>query len=206
MLFWRKKIKKLMKYLNGELTPLEKKIFEEEIKGDRELLSTLEKIREIDNILPLFKLKKAPPHLNPRILKLKKKEKPPVSLFITSLAAIILIFIISSTIYYFNARNFQKVERIPVVEGKGKKIFKLKAPGASYVSVVGDFNSWNPDATPMIDLTGEGEWYAEVDVSEGAYNYQFLVDGKIILPDFNSEEFMSDGFGGTNSLVLIFEK
>ena len=46
-------------------------------------------------------------------------------------------------------------------------IFRVWAPNASAVSVVGDFNGWNADANPMFKVT-KGIWEAQV---EGLKNY-----------------------------------
>ena len=37
-------------------------------------------------------------------------------------------------------------------------LFRTWAPNAEYLSVCGDFNSWNPDADPMVRVTGGGVW------------------------------------------------
>ena len=38
--------------------------------------------------------------------------------------------------------------------------FAVWAPNAEYVSVIGDFNGWNPDANPMEVRHGAGVWDA----------------------------------------------
>src|SRR5690606_10396077 len=54
--------------------------------------------------------------------------------------------------------------------------FVLNAADARSVSVVGDFNDWDPDATPLVEA-GEGVWSAVVRVRPGLVRYSFLVDG-----------------------------
>ena len=50
------------------------------------------------------------------------------------------------------------------------------APGAGGVTLVGDFNSWNPVATPM-RRTPDGRWTASLELHHGHHRYLFLVDG-----------------------------
>jgi malto-oligosyltrehalose trehalohydrolase len=53
--------------------------------------------------------------------------------------------------------------------------FALFAPFKQEVSVIGDFNDWNPDATPM-ELQADGLWVAEVSLSRGQHAYQFVLN------------------------------
>ena len=48
------------------------------------------------------------------------------------------------------------------------------------VMLVGDFNDWHPDATPM-KRQPDGSWHAQIHLSHGHHHYQFLVDGKAML-------------------------
>src|SRR5688572_5100664 len=59
-------------------------------------------------------------------------------------------------------------------------LFTLRAPGATEVFLVGDFNQWNPTVEPMnrVDDTFEVGLF----LVAGDYRYQFVVDGKL-MPD-----------------------
>lgn len=48
---------------------------------------------------------------------------------------------------------------------------------AERVTIVGDFNDWHPEATPMERQT-DGCWRAQVILPAGHHHYQFIVDGK----------------------------
>jgi 1,4-alpha-glucan branching enzyme len=50
------------------------------------------------------------------------------------------------------------------------------APRASCVTVIGDFNDWAPDHTPM-KRQPDGAWHAQILLHHGHHHYQFLVDG-----------------------------
>lgn len=54
--------------------------------------------------------------------------------------------------------------------------FLCAAPQATRVSVVGDFNQWNPDANPM-EKAFDGSWQASISIKHGHHQYAFLVDG-----------------------------
>jgi 1,4-alpha-glucan branching enzyme len=58
--------------------------------------------------------------------------------------------------------------------------FALRAPGAGRVALVGDFNRWDPAATPLAPAAGGGpvgEWEVEVPLTPGRHAYAFVVDG-----------------------------
>ncbi len=62
-----------------------------------------------------------------------------------------------------------------VHHGNGFVSFALFAPFKNDVSVIGDFNEWNPDATPMA-LQADGLWMAQVTLSPGEHAYQFVIN------------------------------
>nr|MCU0619568.1 hypothetical protein [Gemmatimonadaceae bacterium] len=59
--------------------------------------------------------------------------------------------------------------------------FTLRAPTASRVTLVGDFNGWDPDAAPLA-RRGE-EWTIAIPVLPGRHAYGFIVDGAEWIPD-----------------------
>lgn len=54
--------------------------------------------------------------------------------------------------------------------------FFLTAPPAHVVSIIGDFNHWNPGANPM-QRRVDGAWFAQIGLTHGHHQYLFLVDG-----------------------------
>lgn len=56
--------------------------------------------------------------------------------------------------------------------------FMLIAPTATRVALVGDFNRWDPRATPLARDTGEqrGTWMAAIPLGDGRHRYAFVVD------------------------------
>lgn len=60
--------------------------------------------------------------------------------------------------------------RLEIVE------FRLKAPKAAAVELVGDFNGWKSGSLPL--TRQDGAWEVLVPLPPGRYRYLFLVDGQ----------------------------
>ena len=58
--------------------------------------------------------------------------------------------------------------------------FFCAAPDAQSVSIMGDFNQWNPAANPM-QRQPDGQWLGRVNLTHGHHHYLFVVDGKPVL-------------------------
>jgi len=81
--------------------------------------------------------------------------------------------------------------------------FVLRAPGASRVSVVGDFNNWDANATPMAH-SGSGDlWVLSVRLPRGVHLYSFVLDGSEWRPDPSAPLAADGSFGGHNSVVVV---
>ncbi|HEY3352786.1 MAG TPA: glycogen-binding domain-containing protein [Polyangia bacterium] len=78
--------------------------------------------------------------------------------------------------------------------------FRLLAPAASEVAVIGDFNGWDPARGAMHRDAG-GVWDTVLDVSRGRHAYGFLVDGRPRLP--KGAPLAPDGFGGQSAIVAV---
>ena len=60
-------------------------------------------------------------------------------------------------------------------------IFRVFAPNATYVSVVGDFNNWNVKAHPMKKISANGIWETKIindKIINSKYKYYLENDGK----------------------------
>lgn len=81
--------------------------------------------------------------------------------------------------------------------------FELAAPQAASVSIVGDFNAWNAAATPAV-RTDDGRWVVYVPLQPGRrYVYSFVVDGMHFINDPAAPVAPDDGYGNTNSVVVV---
>lgn len=81
--------------------------------------------------------------------------------------------------------------------------FVFVAPDARSVAVTGDFVRWDPTGIPLRDVRGDGVWVAEVELTPGAHQYVFVVDGTEWRPDPNAVSQVDDGFGQRNSVLLV---
>jgi len=79
--------------------------------------------------------------------------------------------------------------------------FFLTAPQARTVSVIGDFNKWDPAANPM-QRRVDGAWFAQIPLTHGHHQYQFLVDGQQ-QTDPQAMGMAHDEHGGKVSLVAV---
>lgn len=80
--------------------------------------------------------------------------------------------------------------------------FAVEAPEAVHVSIVGDFNGWNPAGLPLHRLADGRTWEVEVGLTPGRYAYAFVVDGRLAR-DSSAAESGADDFGVPNSVVLV---
>ncbi len=80
-------------------------------------------------------------------------------------------------------------------------LFTLDAPDARTVSVVGDWNRWNPAAQPL--ERKEGLWRITVPLKKGSvYFYNFLIDGAKWITDPSQLAVSEDSFGKKSILDL----
>ena len=79
--------------------------------------------------------------------------------------------------------------------------FICRAPQAKSVSLVGDFNGWQPTAHPMTRMP-DGGWVIRMELSHGHHQYLFLVDGKPTL-DPNAMGKVHNERNETVSLIAI---
>ena len=80
--------------------------------------------------------------------------------------------------------------------------FVLVDSTARSVSIVGDFNEWRPDRTPLVAAPKPGVWSVSLPLSPGRHEYAFIVDGKRWVVDPASLP-SSDEFGTESSVLLV---
>lgn len=64
----------------------------------------------------------------------------------------------------------------------GTVLFALHAPGKHFVSVVGDFNRWDP-AADLMSFSPGGTWWLKRAIEPGVHQYQYCIDGDKFLAD-----------------------
>jgi len=80
--------------------------------------------------------------------------------------------------------------------------FQMIAPEARQVAIVGSFDGWDPTAIPLVREDG-GLWSVTLSLPLGEHQYQFVIDGERWVPDPRAHAQIDDGFGGTNSVVVV---
>lgn len=81
--------------------------------------------------------------------------------------------------------------------------FALLAPKAKQVSLVGSFNGWAEGATQLKMSDGTGLWSVDVPLGEGEYTFMYLVNGTQWVTPPMAEDFVTDGFGQTNGVLIV---
>jgi hypothetical protein len=90
-----------------------------------------------------------------------------------------------------------------MVGGGGTSVrFVIVAPNATRVSVVGNFNGWDPGAAPMERLGGGDAWVRDVVLEPGRHAYAFFVDGAIQV-DPSAPRAAEDDFGIPSSALVV---
>lgn len=140
-------------------------------------------------------------------------------------------------LYYFNegistaAFRALGCHRVRDAEGRAAWRFAVWAPNARAVSVVGDFNAWNPAADPMHMVGSTGVWEAHLGLAQEGQLYKYAItspEGERLvksdpfaqfcersgsaskvgqLPDFpwTDADFMKERNGAPNRPVSIYE-
>lgn len=82
--------------------------------------------------------------------------------------------------------------------------FSFRDPGAREVSLVGDFNDWNPKRHPM-KRDENGVWTKAVMLVPGTYEYKFWVDGNW-MADMQAPGLCENVFGTMNNRFTVRAK
>ena len=81
-------------------------------------------------------------------------------------------------------------------------LFVQPVNGSNQLHVAGDFNNWNPAATPLRQDENLNIWQACISVPPGRYRYRLVVDGKWVQDPYNSYV-ESNPFGELNNVVEV---
>ena len=83
--------------------------------------------------------------------------------------------------------------------------FFLEAPQAAQVSLVGDFNNWDPAATPLA-RGAAGRWETIVPLTPGRYQFTFVVDGNRWVRDPALPQAVGDDYGQPTSVITVLHR
>ncbi len=82
--------------------------------------------------------------------------------------------------------------------------FVLRTTDAARVNLVGDFNNWDAEATPLARDGSRDQWIVELEITRGMHNYAFVVDGREWRTD-PSAPLAADATYGARTSVLVVE-
>jgi hypothetical protein len=121
-------------------------------------------------------------------------------------AAVVLAVVMAGTwqLARQNAATAPMHERFAAEAAEGVRVvqFVFVAPGASRVTLVGDFNGWDTDATPM-QKGAPGIWSVSLPLPVGRHHYAFVVDDEQWAADPAAPQAVADDFGTPSSVVTV---
>jgi 1,4-alpha-glucan branching enzyme len=116
------------------------------------------------------------------------------------------------------ARKPTKAARTPKAKARGieKKFLKARpvckvtftlpkeaAPEAETVCVMGEFNNWSRDATPM-KRRKNGDFSVSLDLERGrCYRFRYLIDDWKFENDWEADRYELNPYGGEDSVVEV---
>lgn len=81
--------------------------------------------------------------------------------------------------------------------------FVLKSDAAHRVSIVGDFNGWNPASAPMVRAPGGDLWSITIPVAPGRHTYGFMVDDTVFTLDPRAPKARDPDLGVEGSVTIV---
>lgn len=91
--------------------------------------------------------------------------------------------------------------------GRARVTFELPATvWAGRISLVGEFNHWDGESTPMIQDRLDESWRATLDLEAGRrYRFRYLLDGNTWLTDRQADDYVANSTGCYDSVVDLTE-
>ena len=86
------------------------------------------------------------------------------------------------------------------MSGKKRVYFRLSAPDAREVAVVGSFSGWQ-EIRPL-KKGKAGMWQTWINLEPGEHEYRFLVDGTWVNDPVSAHR-VPNAFGTENSVVIV---
>ncbi|MDQ7032379.1 MAG: glycogen-binding domain-containing protein [Desulfonauticus sp.] len=188
------------------LWPPEKKNNELDSNQDQELLILARRLKNLPDREPPSDLAdKIIQSLEPKKLSFWKKLYvwliTPKAITISplklapALALSLLLIWLAFGNFFSGSQVFKNTQKLVPVT------FVLHYPQAHSVSVIGSFNQWQPKALKMHNKNGT--WTLEIKLPQGRYEYAFLIDNKLVIPDPKAEFCKADLFGHKNSIIFV---
>jgi hypothetical protein len=195
----------MLSYISGDVLGSQKRILDEHLKECSNCAEEVVRLQRLDlNLIDLKEEEGAPPaELKNSILSelefksrvnLHKIFSPTLILSSVTVVLAVLVFILAGKMDKLSVHSYTP-------KAKAVKILFF-SKDAQKVSLVGDFNGWGVDPL-LLKNVNNGTWEAELKLSPGMYQYNIIVDGKEWVTNPNSKAEVPDGFGGTNSVMIV---
>lgn len=81
--------------------------------------------------------------------------------------------------------------------------FVVRSSAARRVSVVGDFNGWNPATAPMTRSPDGDLWSVTIPVTPGRHTYGFMVDDTVFVLDPRAPKTRDPDLGVEGSVMIV---
>jgi hypothetical protein len=154
---------------------------------------------------------RSPSGLRENLERLMRPRTFRVSPLIALAAGLLFAVSIAGSVLYVLPTRGRGMERARLAQGEvvraaaGSPVvqFGFVAPHASSVALVGDFNNWDPKATPLRAASTGGVWSVEVPIQPGRHLYAFVVDGTVWRPDPAAPQATGEDFGEPNSALTV---
>jgi hypothetical protein len=145
--------------------------------------------------------------LRDRIAQLTRPRTIQVRPLTALAAALVFTVAIAGSVLYLNASGSHAMPTDIARTASGSPLvqFGFVAPHASSVALVGDFNNWDPKATPLRAASTGGVWSVEVPIQPGRHLYAFIVDGTAWRPDPAAPQASGEDYGEPNSALTVAE-
>jgi hypothetical protein len=171
----------------------------EELRRPLRVNTALFDARVMDEVL------RTPTGLRERLARLTQPRTFRVSPLVALAAGLLFAVTALGSVLYVLPSSPRAALRTAARTAPGSPIvqFGFVAPHASSVALVGDFNDWDPKATPLHAASTGGVWSVEVPIQPGRHLYAFVVDGTVWRPDPAAPKATGEDFGEPNSALTV---
>lgn len=81
--------------------------------------------------------------------------------------------------------------------------FVLVDRAATTVAVAGSFNAWSVSSHRLVRTGPPGRWATVVRLPPGDHHFMFVVDGARWVVPAMASDYIDDGFGSANAVVVV---
>jgi hypothetical protein len=171
----------------------------EELRRPLRVNAALFDARVMDEVL------RTPSGLRERLERLTRPRTIRVYPLVALAAGLLFAVAIAGSLLYVlpSPERVARIDGARTTPGSPIVQFGFVAPHASSVALVGDFNNWDPKATPLRAASTGGVWSVEVPIQPGRHLYAFVVDGTAWRPDPAAPQATGEDFGEPNSALTV---